>query len=64
MSAWGALSRTRRRLDFSRDDLHGPDTVAHLAADEAEELAAFLRALTGVADDLDDVLIHRDRAGG
>ncbi len=61
--AAGALSRTRGRLDFGRDDLHGPHAVAHLAADEPEQLAAFLCALAGVAYDLDDVLIHRKRTG-
>ncbi len=55
--AAGALAFTRRRLDFGRDDLDGPDPVAHLAAHKPEYLAAFLRALAGVADDFDDLLV-------
>ncbi len=51
-----------RRLDLGGDDLDGPDAVAHLAADEPEDLAAFLRALAGVADDFDDVLVDRAHA--
>ena len=46
----------RRRLDLGRDDLDRPDAVAHSRGDRAERLAAALRALAGVADDLDDVL--------
>ena len=48
------------RADFRRDDFHGPDAVAHLRGDRAERLAAALRALAGIADDLDDVLAQRD----
>ena len=46
----------RRRLDLGRDDLDGPDAVAHSRGDRAQGLAAALRALAGIADDLDDVL--------
>ena len=52
----------RRGLDFRGDDLGGPDAVAHAGGDAAERLAAALRALAGVADDLDDVLGERGRA--
>ena len=46
----------RRRTDFRRDNLLGPDTVAHLRGDRSEDLPAALCAFAGVADDLDDVL--------
>src|SRR6266540_531336 len=48
-----------RWLDLCRDDLDGPDAVAGFGRDRGERLAASLRALTGVADDLDDVLADR-----
>jgi hypothetical protein len=53
--AAGSLTGASRGLDLGRDDLHGPQTVAHLGADGAEQLAGRLRALTGVAHDLDDL---------
>ncbi len=54
--ARGAGDAARRRLDLGRDDLDGPDAVAAARRDRAERLAAALRALARVADDLDDVL--------
>ena len=56
-----ARDAARRRLDLRRDDLHGPDPVSHLGGDRAERLAAPLRALTRVADHLDDVLADDHR---
>ena len=58
--AGGARDAARRRLDLGRDDLGGPDAVAHPGRDRAERLAAALRALAGIADHLDDVLGERD----
>src|SRR5690606_38629410 len=49
----------RGRLDLRRDDLDGPDAVAHARGDRAERLAALLRALARVAHDLDDVFLER-----
>jgi hypothetical protein len=60
--AAGALALSRRRLDLGRDDFDRPDAVTHLAADQAEDLPAFLRALAGIADDLDDMLVDFSRA--
>ena len=54
--AAGAGAGARRGLDLGRDDLHGPQAVAHLGADGAEQLARRLRSLAGVAHDLDDLL--------
>jgi hypothetical protein len=51
-----ARDAARGRLDLGRDDLGGPDAVAGLRGDRTERLAAALRALARVADDLDDVL--------
>ncbi len=59
--ARGARDAARRRLDLGRDDLRGPDAVAAPRRDAAERLAAALRALARVADDLDDVLGQRLR---
>jgi hypothetical protein len=57
--AAGSGDAPRGGLDFGRDDLHGPNTVPHPRRDRAEGLAASLRALAGVADDLDDMLLER-----
>ena len=57
--ARGAGDAARRRLDFGGNDLGGPDPVARPRGDGAERLAAALRALARVADDLDDVLGQR-----
>src|SRR4029434_9500799 len=46
----------RRWLDLRRDDLGGPDAVAHLRGDRAKRLAASLRAFARIADHFDDVL--------
>ena len=54
--AAGPLGDPGWRLDFGRDDLDGPDAVAHLGADRAEDLATLLGALSGVRNDLDGVL--------
>ena len=59
--AAGAGHAARRRPDLGGDDLGGPDAVAHLRRDRAQRLAAFLRALARVADDLDDVLFQPGR---
>jgi hypothetical protein len=53
--AAGAGDAAWRWLDFGRDDLHGPDPVAHFGGDTGEGLATLLGALSGVADNLDDV---------
>ena len=58
--AAGAGHAARRRTDLGRNDLGGPDAVAHLRGDRAQRLAALLRALARIADDLDDVLLQRD----
>jgi hypothetical protein len=57
--AAGAGDAARRWLDLGRDDLGRPDAVAHPRGDRAERLAAALRALARVADDLDDRLGDR-----
>jgi hypothetical protein len=51
----------RRRLYLGGDDLDGPNAVAHARRDRSEGLAAALRALARVADDLDDMLLERYR---
>jgi hypothetical protein len=48
-----------RRLDLGRDDLGGPDAVAHARGNRGQALAAALRAFAGVADDFDDVLVQQ-----
>ena len=55
-----ARDAARRRPDFSRNDLLGPDAIAHLGSDRAQRLAAALRPLAGIADDLDNMLLQRD----
>ena len=55
--AAGAGARTAGRLDFGGNDLHRPDAVAVAGAEVGEHLAAGLGALSGIADDLDDVLV-------
>ena len=62
--AAGAGHAARRRLDLGRDDLDRPDAVAHARGDRRQRLAAALRALARVADDLDDVLGQFDRRAG
>ena len=57
----GAGDAAWRWLDFGRDDLHGPDPVAHFGGDAGEGLAALLGALSRVADNLDDVLAQLQR---
>jgi hypothetical protein len=62
------LDAARRRLDLCRNDLDGPDTVAHLGRDGSEHLSGRLGSLTGVRNYLDDVVrdplrpgtVHRD----
>ena len=54
--AGGTRDAARRRLDLGRDDLRGPDAVAHLRGNGAQRLAAALGAFAGIADHLDDVL--------
>jgi hypothetical protein len=56
--AAGALAFARGRLNFGRYDLYRPDTVAHLAAHQSQDLTAFLRAFAGIADDFDDMLVY------
>src|SRR5450631_1953994 len=51
---------TGRGTDFRRNDLLGPDAIARLRSDRSEGLPAALRAFAGIADDLDDVLVHGD----
>jgi hypothetical protein len=50
-------------LDLGGDDLHGPHPVAHLRGDGAEDLAAFLRAFTGIRDDFHRVFRDADDGG-
>src|SRR5450756_1513345 len=45
-----SLGHSRGWLDLGRDDLHRPDPVPHLGGDCSEDLAAFLRPLSGVGD--------------
>jgi hypothetical protein len=62
--AAGALDAACRRLDLGRYDFDRPDADAHARGDGAERLAALLRTLAGIADDLDGVLVdHQRRAG-
>ena len=56
-----AFDTPRRRLNLGRDDFHGPDAVAHPGCDGPEGLTALLGALTGIAEDLDDMLIDCHR---
>ena len=43
-----SLRRARWWLDLGGYDLHRPDPVPHFRGDCSEDLAAFLRALSGV----------------
>src|SRR5450756_1318323 len=45
-----SLGHSRGWLDLGGDDLHRPDPVPHLGGDCSEDLAAFLRPLSGVGD--------------
>ena len=56
--AAGTLTFSRGWLDFGWNDLNGPDAVAHLAAHQSQDLAAFLCAFAGIADNFDDMLIY------
>ena len=57
----GTGDAARRWLDFGRDNFHRPDPIARFGGDAGEGLAALLRALSGIADNLDDVFaqLHR-----
>ena len=52
------LTFAGRGLDFGGNDLDSPDAIAHLAAHQAQDLAAFLCTLAGVADYFDDMLVN------
>ena len=53
--AAGPGHATGGRTNFRRDDLGGPDAVAHARGNRAKRLPAALRSLAGIADDLDDM---------
>ena len=51
--------RMVRRFDLCGDDLHRPDTIAHLCASLSKDLGTFLRTLTGVGNDLNGMFGYR-----
>src|SRR4029450_4114526 len=48
------------RPDFRRDNLYGPDPVAHPRGDRCQRLSTALRSFAGIANDLDDMFAQRD----